>query len=69
MGHTPGMGAGTTPVSRGIPMQLPGSAKMSGFSAAEAEFLLNAVLAFFGGKLGNFDSIDDHGIRVVGFGG
>ena len=50
-------------------MQLPGSAKVSGFSAAEAEFLLNAVLAFFGGKLGNFDSIDDHGIKVVGFGG
>ena len=40
--------------------------EMAGFSAAEAEFLLNAALAFFWGKLGDFDSINDHGVGVVG---
>ena len=42
--------------------------KMTGFSAAEAEFLLNASFAFFWGKLIDFDGIDDHSVRVMGFG-
>ena len=41
---------------------------MAGFSAAEAEFLFDAVLAFFWGKLGDLDRVHDHGIRVVGLG-
>ena len=41
---------------------------MTGFSTAEAEFLLNAMFAFFWGKLGDFDRIHDHGVRVVGLG-
>ena len=41
---------------------------MTGFSAAEAEFLLNASFAFFWGKLGDFDGVNDHGVRVVGLG-
>ena len=41
---------------------------MAQFSAAEAELLLNATFAFFWGELGDSDSIDDHGIRVMGFG-
>ena len=41
---------------------------MTGFPAAEAEFLFNASFVFFRGKLGDFDGIDDHGIRVVGLG-
>ena len=40
---------------------------MTQFAAVEAELFLNASFAFFGGKLGDFDGIDDHGIRVVGF--
>ena len=44
------------------------STEVAGFSAAEAEFLFNATFAFLWGKLGDFDSVDDHGIRVVGFG-
>ena len=42
---------------------------MSGFSAAEVKLLLNAAFAFFGGKFRNFDSVYDHGVWVVGFGG
>ena len=41
---------------------------MTRFAAVEAEFLLNATFAFLWGKLGDFDGIDDHGIRVVGLG-
>ena len=41
---------------------------MSGFSAVEAEFLLNAAFALFWGKFGDFDRIHDHGVRVVGLG-
>ena len=41
--------------------------KMAGFSAAEAEFLFNATFVFFWGELGDFDGVDDHGIRVMGF--
>ena len=41
---------------------------MAGFSAAEAEFLLDATFAFFWGELGDFDSINDHSVRVVGLG-
>ena len=41
---------------------------MTRFSAVEAEFLFNASFVFFRGKLGDFDGIDDHGIRVVGLG-
>ena len=44
------------------------SAKMTGFLAAEAVFLFNATFAFFWGKLGDFDGIDDHGVGVVGLG-
>ena len=44
------------------------STKMAGFLAVEAEFLLNAMFAFFWSKLGDSDGIDDHGIGVVGFG-
>ena len=39
--------------------------KMTGFSAVEAELLFNAMFAFFRGKLGDFDGIDDHGVGVV----
>ena len=39
---------------------------MAGFLAAEAEFLLTTMFAFFWGKLGDFDGIDDHGVRVMG---
>ena len=42
--------------------------KVSGFLAAEAEFLLDAAFAFFWGKLRYFDRVHDHGIRVVGLG-
>ena len=41
---------------------------MTRLSAVEAKFLLNASFAFFWGKFGDFNSVDDHGIRVVGFG-
>ena len=41
---------------------------MTGFSAAKAKFLFNAAFAFFWGKLGDFDRIHDHGVRVVGLG-
>ena len=36
--------------------------KVAGFSAAKAEFLFNAAFAFFGGELGDLDSVNDHGI-------
>ena len=39
---------------------------MTGFSAVEAEFLFNATFVFFWGELGDFDGIDDHGVRVMG---
>ena len=39
---------------------------MTGFSTAKAELLPNASFAFFWGKLGDFDGIDDHSIGVVG---
>ena len=42
---------------------------MSRFSAVEAEFLLNAFLAFFGGKFANFDDVNIHSIGVSSFGG
>ena len=45
------------------------SDEMSGFLAAEAEFFLNAVFAFFRGKLRDSDGVYDHGIRVMGLGG
>ena len=41
---------------------------MSGFSAMEAEFLLDAASVFFWGELRDFDGVDDHGIGVMGFG-
>ena len=41
---------------------------MAGFSAAKAEFLFDAMFAFFWGKLGDFDHVYDHGVGVVGFG-
>ena len=46
-----------------------GSAEISRFLAAEAKFLLNAVFAFFGSKLEDFDDVHDHGVSVVGLGG
>ena len=46
-----------------------GSARVSRFSAAKAELLLDASFAFLGGKLRDFDGVPDHGVRVVGFGG
>ena len=42
--------------------------EVAGFSAAKAEFLFNAVFAFFWGKLGDLDRIHDHSVRVVGLG-
>ena len=42
---------------------------MSKFSAAEAEFLLDATFAFFWDEFGDFDSVDDHDIRVKNFRG
>ena len=41
---------------------------MTGFSAAEAEFLFNASFVFFWSKLRDFDGINDHSVRVMGFG-
>ena len=41
---------------------------MSGLSAMEAEFLLDAASAFFRGELRDFDGVDDHGVGVMGFG-
>ena len=41
---------------------------MSRLSATEAEFLLDAASAFFQGELRDFDGVDDHGVRVMGFG-
>ena len=38
---------------------------MSGFLAAEAKLLLNTAFAFFRGKLGDFNDVYDHSIRVV----
>ena len=46
-----------------------GGAGVSRFSATEAEFLLDAMFVFFWGKLGDLDSVNDHSIRIVGFGG
>ena len=43
--------------------------EMAGFSAAEAQFLFNAMFAFFWGELGDLDRIHDHGVGVVGLGG
>ena len=42
---------------------------MARFLAEKAKFLLNAMFAFFRGKLGDFDGIYDHGVGVVGFSG
>ena len=42
---------------------------MSRFSAVEAEFFLDTTFAFFWGEFGDFDSVDDHGIGVMSFGG
>ena len=42
---------------------------MSRFPASEAEFLFNAAFAFFRSKLGDFDGIYNHGIRIMGLGG
>ena len=42
--------------------------KMTGFPAVEAEFLFDTSFAFFQGKLGDFNGVDDHGVRVVGLG-
>ena len=42
---------------------------MSGFSAVEAEFLLNTSFAFFRGEFGDFDGIHDHDVGVMVFGG
>ena len=42
--------------------------KVAGFSAAKAEFLFNTVFAFFWGKLGDLDGVNNHGVGVVGFG-
>ena len=41
---------------------------MSGFLAVKAELLLNAASTFLGSKLGDFDGVYDHGVRVMGFG-
>ena len=41
---------------------------MSGLSAMEAEFLLDAALAFFWGELRDFDGVDDHGVGVMASG-
>ena len=41
---------------------------MTWFAAAEAEFLFNAMFAFFWGEFGDLDSVNDHGVGVVGFG-
>ena len=41
--------------------------EVAGFSAAETEFLLNAAFAFFGGELGDFDGVDDHGVGIMSF--
>ena len=45
-----------------------GGTGVSGFLAAEAEFLLDATSAFFRGELRDFDGVDDHGVGVMGFG-
>ena len=45
-----------------------GGTEMSGFSAAEAEFLFHAVFTFFRSEFGNFDGIYDHGVRVMSLG-
>ena len=45
------------------------STEVARFSAAEAEFLFNAVFAFFRGEFGDLDRIHDHGVGVVGLGG
>ena len=42
---------------------------MSGFAAAKAELLLDAVFAFLRSKFGDFDSVDDHGVGVMSFRG
>ena len=41
---------------------------MSGFSATEAKLFLDAVFVFVQGELRDFDSVDDHGVGVMGFG-
>ena len=41
---------------------------MSRLLATEAEFLLDAASAFFQCELRDFDGVDDHGVRVMGFG-
>ena len=41
---------------------------MTGFPAAEAKLLFDASFVFFWGEFGDFDSIDDHGVGVVGLG-
>ena len=40
---------------------------MTRFLAAEADFLFDATFALFWGKLRDFDSVNHHGIRVMGF--
>ena len=45
-----------------------GGTGVSGFSAAEAEFLFNARSTFFQGELRNFDGVNDHGVGVVRLG-
>ena len=42
--------------------------EVAGFSAAEAEFLFNAALAFFWGELRDLDRVHDHSVGVVGLG-
>ena len=42
---------------------------MSWFSAVEAEFLFDATFAFFWGELGDFDSVNDHGVGIMNFRG
>ena len=37
-------------------------------STVEAKTLFEAVVSLFGGKCGDFDGIDVHGVRVMGGG-
>ena len=44
-----------------------GGTRVPGFSAAETKFLLDAAFSLFWSKLRDFDGIDNHGVRVMGF--